>query len=249
MWGENWGSMIWGGAATVPLTTSAGWILLGMLLGAGVVVLRRPPSKAATTTALVGVALAPLVALAVTLPHSFTNGTVADANEVNANFTALADGVSALETGLLQVGTAAPVPYAIDAERYVVEAEPADVGVVVPIDQGLISQLCQDLDGCKVTLGMLDWVVTQPGAQAFRHVQLHLSETSSWWRMENDVSDNDGNGFGGHFDVFDCILTDAEAWTGFPNGTADTQMGFGLLNVQGGSYPDETTRCRVVFED
>jgi len=42
---------------------------------------------------------------------------------------------------------------------------------------------------------------------------------------------------------------DAETYTGVVNGGGDLGPGFALLNVQGGSYPDATTRCRVVFED
>jgi hypothetical protein len=42
-------------------------------------------------------AATPLTVLAVTLPNTFTNGTVADAELVNANFTTLADAVTTLE--------------------------------------------------------------------------------------------------------------------------------------------------------
>jgi hypothetical protein len=45
----------------------------------------------------------PLALGAVTLPHTFTNGTVADAGEVNANFAALESAVDALEAA--QAGT------------------------------------------------------------------------------------------------------------------------------------------------
>ncbi len=36
----------------------------------------------------------PLIAATVAIPHQFSNGAMADANEVNANFTVLADGVN-----------------------------------------------------------------------------------------------------------------------------------------------------------
>jgi predicted transcriptional regulator len=37
--------------------------------------------------------------MAITIPHSFTNGTIAEANEVNANFVAVKDYVDGLSDG------------------------------------------------------------------------------------------------------------------------------------------------------
>ena len=34
MWGESWGTMVWGGAALVPFMTLGGWLLLGTALAA-----------------------------------------------------------------------------------------------------------------------------------------------------------------------------------------------------------------------
>lgn len=84
MWEQDWGTMIWGGGAQVPTMGPFGWLLLGALVGAAGVLYRRPLSKAGTAVALLAIGVVPLSALAV--PHLFTNGTVADADEVNANF-------------------------------------------------------------------------------------------------------------------------------------------------------------------
>ncbi len=97
MWGDDWGTMIWGGGAPVPTLGPLGWLLLGALMGAAVVLYRRPILKTGTALALVALVLVPLVALAVTLPNTFVNGTVADADEVNENFQFLADKIAALE--------------------------------------------------------------------------------------------------------------------------------------------------------
>ena len=97
MWGQLWGSMTWG-VATVPMLGPTGLaFLIGGLLGAAAVLYRKQLSKAAATCAVVALAIAPLMSLATptTLPHSFMNGTVAEAGEVNANFEELRDAFNA----------------------------------------------------------------------------------------------------------------------------------------------------------
>jgi len=93
MWGEPWGSMTWALVA-VPMMGPIGLaFLIGLLLGASMVLHRRRSLRAAAACACLAIAVGPLMALAgqVSLPHSFTNGTLADADEVNANFVALRD--------------------------------------------------------------------------------------------------------------------------------------------------------------
>jgi hypothetical protein len=90
MWGQNWGQMIWGQLAAVPAVDFGGALLLGALLGVVAVRSLRGARPRTIATVLLGLALlVPLSARAVTL-ITFTNGTVADANQVNANFAALA---------------------------------------------------------------------------------------------------------------------------------------------------------------
>jgi Phage Tail Collar Domain len=93
MWGELWGSMIWGVVA-VPMTGPIGLaFLIGLLMGASVVLHRRRLTRTAAACAVLAITVGPLMALAdqVSLPHSFTNATPAEAGEVNANFAVLRD--------------------------------------------------------------------------------------------------------------------------------------------------------------
>lgn len=93
MWGlENWGEMVWGSPAAVPLLGPVGIAALisSFLLGAYLVKNRKRFRSFATLVAVVLLVL-PMAAIAtISLPHVFTNGTVADADEVNANLDALA---------------------------------------------------------------------------------------------------------------------------------------------------------------
>jgi hypothetical protein len=90
MWGDKWGQFFWaGGALSVPAVGFWGAMLLGAALA--VVGLRLVRNGRRRTLGVIAVAiaiLAPITARAVTL-ITFTNGTVADANQVNANFAAL----------------------------------------------------------------------------------------------------------------------------------------------------------------
>jgi len=101
MWGEIWGELAWGGALSVPML--APWVL-GLLaaslvaFGARAIRARRPGARlgrlGVLSVLVLGVGVA-MTARAVTLPFVFTNGTVADAEEVNDNFQALSDAVDA----------------------------------------------------------------------------------------------------------------------------------------------------------
>jgi hypothetical protein len=89
MWGQSWGQMIWGQVQAVPALGFWGTILLGAVLGAlGTRRLRGARPRRAAAVALAVALLVPISARA--LPFVFSNGTVADATQVNANFAALA---------------------------------------------------------------------------------------------------------------------------------------------------------------
>ena len=88
MWGQSWGQMIWGAPTAVPAVEFWGVVLLAALLGAlGVRRLRGARPRWMGMTALAVGLLVPITARAV--PFTFTNGTVADATQVNANFAAV----------------------------------------------------------------------------------------------------------------------------------------------------------------
>ena len=97
MWGDTWGQFVWGSSVAVPLAGPIGLGLLVMTLLAGGLLFgpRGAPSRSFWMFGLL-VCVVPLVAqAAVTLPFFFANGEIADADEVNANFDALAEAVPA----------------------------------------------------------------------------------------------------------------------------------------------------------
>ncbi len=150
--------------------------------------------------------------------------------------------------GLIQVGAASPGAYEMSTRRYVIEAPPANIGRVVPIDNTILDALCRDADGCQTTIVMVNWDGT--GNSASRSERLFLSTSTRAWRVSNnDVDGTDSNGGVNEWTPWDCYLTDAETWTGTSNGRADPGVGWALLNVAGGGYSDTTTTCRVIFED
>jgi hypothetical protein len=103
MWGQAWGTMIWGTAPPVPAMGTLSLVLLGGLLAlVARHAIRRGASARGTAllaaVATVGVAWSALAQSGGMLPFTFSNGTVADATQVNANFTFLGNAVNALET-------------------------------------------------------------------------------------------------------------------------------------------------------
>lgn len=92
MWSEQWGTMIWGTLAVPGLGPMGLMFLVGAMLGA-FGLRRRGLMNFSTALLVFGVVSVPIAVYAITLPHTFTNGTVADADEVNANFSALSSKV------------------------------------------------------------------------------------------------------------------------------------------------------------
>lgn len=93
MWGDIWGEFLWGEPiAQVPSIGLFGLLILALaVMMIGVAAHRRDGSRwIIWTVSCVGV-LIPFTIYAGTtiLPHSFVNGTIADATEVNENFDAL----------------------------------------------------------------------------------------------------------------------------------------------------------------
>ena len=97
-WGENWGEMVWGSSApptAVPMTVWPGlFLLLTVLLVTALWKMKRIPRQVGLTLSLfllVPVMIAPHITTWNGLTwYEFINGEVADAGEVNQNFTALA---------------------------------------------------------------------------------------------------------------------------------------------------------------
>lgn len=95
MWNDNWGTMIWGSSAPVPSLPLLGLLLLAVTLaGLGMWRLRSrrgQPWLGALWALPVLVFLAGGLAWAqvISVPFTFTNGTRADALQVNQNFQSL----------------------------------------------------------------------------------------------------------------------------------------------------------------
>jgi hypothetical protein len=147
-------------------------------------------------------------------------------------------------------GGGAETAYEVSTLKYIIEAAPAQVGIVQPINHTILKQLCKDKDGCRVTIQMVNWDTGQPGNIASRQEHFFISETSNWWRAtNNDVNGLDNNGGNHEWSAWDCYFTDSENSTNTSNGRTDSAEGFGLLNARGGSYSDANVTCRIVVED
>ena len=98
-WGENWGTMVWGAAAPPAAVPMTGWLGLGLLLAVLLMTalwkMNRVPGRVGLTLSLfllVPVLIAPHITTWNGLTwYTFINGEVADAGEVNQNFSALTD--------------------------------------------------------------------------------------------------------------------------------------------------------------
>ncbi len=96
-WGdENWGVLIWGDALSIPGLGLLGLAVLAMGLAAtaGWTLRKRRPALGLTLSLVLLVIPLAVAAGTVTGPNTFVNGTVADADQVNANFTAEATAVN-----------------------------------------------------------------------------------------------------------------------------------------------------------
>ena len=93
VWGQNWGTMVWGAAAPSGATLPA-WglgLLALLLLGVSMRFLKRGTLKGGATGVAMFLLLFSLTAMAAfTVTHTFSNGTVASAGQVNQNFTDIA---------------------------------------------------------------------------------------------------------------------------------------------------------------
>jgi hypothetical protein len=139
--GADWGQLLWGGLTAVPVMHGVGLMALSALLvGVGVFVMRHRDAGSPSQRLAVGnflrfgalllLLLAPPVAYAtsVTLPHIFQNGTLAEADEMNANFmavsTAVNDNDSRLDTLLNQSCSAGEVATGVGAAGNLLCAPP-----------------------------------------------------------------------------------------------------------------------------
>ena len=139
--GANWGELVWGVLEGVPALHGVGLLTLSTLLaGAGAfltsrkVTMARPRRLATRKRLRLGLLLLLLLvppavyAASSTLPHVFIAGALTDADEMNANFTAVATAVndndSRLDTLLDQSCPAGEVATGVDAAGNLLCASP-----------------------------------------------------------------------------------------------------------------------------
>jgi len=103
MWGQNWSTMIWTAASAVPAIQFWGAMALGaaLMFFGSQAVKRGASPRAIGLIALVIASVLPITGALASLPFTFTNGTIADANQVNSNFNSLDSRVSGLQTNAL----------------------------------------------------------------------------------------------------------------------------------------------------
>ena len=97
-WGDqSWGTMIWG-ASPVPLLGIFGLMALAISLAVSSGwALRRKSTRVALVLVMAAVPLG-VAASTLSAPHVFVNGTIADASEVNENFSAVETAVNDNDT-------------------------------------------------------------------------------------------------------------------------------------------------------
>lgn len=160
--------------------------------------------------------------------------------------------------------------YPVSINRYVVTAlDKGTAPTTVPLDDKLLLSLCQDEDGCTVTLGMRNWS-PETGVYAngilatvgpFRFSINPAVSNKRWWDARNQTANGppsnpldsnvvasaqDGDGVLSHIARSgDCFFTDGEYINS--QGT-DNKLGFGLLNWSG-QYNSTDMTCVLIIED
>lgn len=112
-------------------------------------------------------------------------------------------------------------------DRYTLEVTRTDRGTSKPLDMTKVEQLCGDMDGCSVRIGLYNWDDT--GRVASREFLLFYNKQNHAWRASaGDTAGADMNNVTEHVNQsWSCYLTDGEYknW----NDLGDAGRGFGLL--------------------
>lgn len=142
--------------------------------------------------------------------------------------------------------------FTINPKRYVWEINASITGGnSISIPQNILTNLCADDDGCKVTISMSQWDGTNSTAsktfQFFYAAVNNAAGKREWRTDENNGSGTgvDGDGAVGHaINLFNEVyFTDASYQN---NGGTDNALGMNLLKWI--TYPNSTI-CRLIMED
>lgn len=152
----------------------------------------------------------------------------------------------------------------LDKKIYVLEVSSDKQGTSVPLDRELFSRLCEDDNGCLITLGMGNWKEDKPKqiATVGPYELNYSSSTKEWRRSEYHNHPNrvrksiisartgkDGNNQTEHALIAwnKCYLTDG-VYIDYK--TTDTESsGFSLLYSRNATYNNPNIVCRVIIRD
>ncbi len=166
------------------------------------------------------------------------------------------------DVGNSQGGATVRSTYPVSINRYVVEAP--DQGAspdTVVVDDAILTQFCQDEDGCSVSLYMRNWAAANEGgllagAGPFRMSLAPAAGGKRHWAIYDTTGNAptlgfDKDGSVGHLmSVFgSCFFTDGEHNNAVGS---DGEFGFGLLNWFGafsGAYDSTNMTCVLIIED
>jgi len=152
-------------------------------------------------------------------------------------------------TGRYQLDTQPEQSFTIKG-KYLIRATRTNYNMsTLPIARGTIDSYCGDLDGCSVTLSMLNWDGT-PRKASLGPFKFFIDTATGNWRIDfsgtSSVAGTDGNGTTEHvISGHSCYFTDGTYVSGADLG--DTSTGFGLLVWN--QYPASTTVCELLIED
>lgn len=123
----------------------------------------------------------------------------------------------------------------------------ASGGDTRPIPHDVFTELCGDVDGCEVRLGMTRWDAGNRTAAAARSTILYYDPANGHFRSTNDADGIDNNGSTTHaFQIYDtCYLTDAN-YVDYSSGI-DNTVGFNLLTWN--TYTGVNRTCELTIED
>jgi hypothetical protein len=223
MWGQNWGTLMWGQAASAPAMGFWGALLLGAVLG--VIGARGLRGTRPRTLGIVGVALAVLIPIAARAvpPYSFTNGTVANATQVNTNFTAAGQ--------LNQSGGYAEHAFAVGNTRFCGNTSSSVNGTLgLGLGTGGATAWanakisCEGVTGCSQTAHMCS------GEELARSLQAGFGVGGGWYSGARDAVSTTG-----------VEINDCQGWT-----SNSSALGGSMWNIVGA--PNNITAIYPSFD-
>ncbi len=264
MWGNNWGEIIWGQLITVTEQIPIGsWVplLLAFIFGVITAITQRHKSTRIIPVLAMVIIPAAVFAATVSLPHTFENGKVADADEVNANFEALATESNSQDTRLSNVETENGLQNTQISSMQTVKQDrvtglcPPGSSIRVINPNGSVT--CE-LDNDSNSGGDITQVTAGTGLSGggiFGAVTLSHADTSNQSSLNNSngsvIQDVllDGNGHVTSMNSTNLdgrYYTESESNSRFINNTSDTMSGWLRANQlavgNAGIYSDVTVR-------